>query len=353
MIPLLGLALFAISFGVAAGLLPWIRRRAVTAGAVDRPDGGRKDHAEAVAYGGGVAVLAAIAVPVGLGILVALIGGDASWVPEAIRIHSPGIRQQAPQVAAILGGAAVMMVMGWIDDRRRLPAVPRLIVEILAALALALSGVRVTAFLPEPWMHVAATVVFVVFATNATNFIDNMNGQLTGVAAIQTAGFLAIAASSGQLFVAASLICLLGGLLAFLPWNFPRARIFLGDAGSLPIGFLLSALTITCRFQDGGITARPFVVPILLLFVPLVDGCVVVVSRLRRGVHPFTAGHDHLAHRIAARGRTRTSAVVVLWGFSAAAAALALLVSRPAPLVTLVCVAPVAVVLSAVARRPP
>ena len=142
-------------------------------------------------------------------------------------------------------------------------------------------------------MHVVLTVVFIVFITNAVNFIDNMNGLMAGVVTVGALHLLCLAAATGQLFIAAILACLVGGLLAYLPRNFPRARVFIGDAGSLAIGFLLASLTVAFTFEEGGSSFRPALLPLLVLAIPTADGLTVIAGRLRRGVHPFTAGHDH------------------------------------------------------------
>ena len=234
--------------------------------------GGRKDHDEPVPYGGGLAIFAAVAIPATGGLALALAGGELGFLPHDVLQHFPGVIVQSRQVFAILVGAAMMLFVGYIDDRLGLSVAVKLAAQVAAAVTLVLADVVVTAHLPWPAAHVAATILFVVFATNAANFIDNMNGLLVGVAAIEASCFLAIAVGSGQLFVAAILICLIGGLLAFLPRNFPKAQLFLGDAGSLTIGFLIAAMTIVCKFDIGTMSTRPVVMPLLILFVPLLDG---------------------------------------------------------------------------------
>jgi UDP-GlcNAc:undecaprenyl-phosphate GlcNAc-1-phosphate transferase len=296
-------------------------------------------------------VFAAVALPVigGLALAIAFPAGG-TLVPEDLAKHFPGLLSQAPRILAILLGAAAMLALGWIDDRRGLSAALRLAVQVAAAGLLVLAGVRITAYSPSVPVHALLTILFVVFATNATNFIDNMNGLLAGVGAIQAACFLAIAASSGQLFVAAVLICIAGGLLAFLPRNFPKATVFLGDAGSLAIGFLISAMTIACDFEHGAVSMKPVIMPLLILFVPLLDGVVVMAARLLSRRSPFEAGRDHLSHRLNGLGLTRDRAVVYLWGLSLLAGAVALVYDAiPLPVVLLT-VGPVVVCIAWVAR---
>ena len=313
--------------------------------------GGRKDHAEPTPYGGGLAIFAAVAFPAMAGLALALADPQASFLPVEIARHLPGIASQARPVFAILVGAALMLFVGYLDDRLGLAPGVKLVAQVAAAAMLVLAGVRVTAHLPWTAAHAMLTIVFVVFATNAANFIDNMNGLLVGVAAIATSCFLAIAAGSGQLFVAAVLICLLGGLLAFLPRNFPKATLFLGDAGSLAVGFLLSAMTIACKFDVGTVTSKPIVMPLLILFVPLLDGAIVTVARIFEGRSPFAAGQDHLSHRLTRLGFTRDRAVLYLWGLGLFAGVLALVYAKVDLPVVLIAVAPTVVCLAWVARR--
>jgi UDP-GlcNAc:undecaprenyl-phosphate GlcNAc-1-phosphate transferase len=350
MIAGVGVALFLVSFGIAAALIPLIERISREHGFVDRP-GGRKDHAEPTPYGGGLAIFAAVAFPAVGGLALAFGDPGGKLLPAEVAVHLPGIATQARQVFAILLGTALMLFVGYLDDRLGLSPGVKLVAQVAAASMLLVSGIRVTAHLPWPAAHVAATVLFVVFATNAVNFIDNMNGLLVGVAAIAASCFLALAVGSGQLFVSAILICLIGGLLAFLPRNFPRATLFLGDAGSLAIGFLISSMTIACKFDVGTVTARPVILPLLILFVPLLDATTVTLARIIEGRSPFAAGQDHLSHRLTRLGFTRDRAVMYLWGLGLFVGVLALVYARVALPVVLITVAPTVICLAWVARR--
>ncbi|MAG58823.1 MAG: undecaprenyl-phosphate alpha-N-acetylglucosaminyl 1-phosphate transferase [Planctomycetes bacterium] len=310
-----GFLLFGLSLGLAALVLPMLERRAMRSGPVDQP-GGRKDHGRTTPLTGGIAILLAVTLPAVVGLLVALLGealvGDV--LPEEIALHLEGIRTRAGELLVILLGAGVLMIVGHLDDRHDLSAWLRLLTQVACASALVFCGVRITLFLPWPWLHGVVTVLFVVFITNAVNFVDNMNGLCGGLVLIGGLHLLALAVATNQLFMAAILICLAGGLTAFLPRNFPVARSFLGDAGSTALGFLLASLTVAFTFTEGGPAWRPVVLPILVLAIPIADGVTVIAARLARGVHPFTAGHDHLSHRIVRSGLTPVGAVLVLWG---------------------------------------
>jgi len=276
----LGVMLGLVSFGMVKLSLPLLGKAARLRGLVDTP-GGRKAHAQAVPLVGGIAILAGVAVPAVGGLLAALLGeAGLLALPAALSTHLPGIRSRAPQLLAVLAGSGVMLLLGHADDRQGLSPWTRLAVEGACALALALVGIRVTLFLTNPWLQLLLTVAFVVFVTNAVNFLDNMNGLMGGVLLVASLHLLTLAVSSGQLFLAAILICLAGALLAFLQQNFPDGRIFSGDAGSLAIGFLLAATCVLFTYEEHGVSLRPVLVPLAILALPLADGCSVIVSRL-------------------------------------------------------------------------
>jgi len=308
-----GLLLFGSSLLIATIVLPFLERRALRSGPVASP-GGRHRHPEPTPLTGGIAILMAVALPAIAGLVVALLGEVDGVLPVEIGRHLPGIRTRAPQLLAILAGAGALMLLGHIDDRRGLGPWVKLVVQIACAAALVGTGLRATIYVESAPVQIIATIGFIVFVTNAVNFVDNMNGLMSGVVLIGSLHLLGLAVATGQLFMAAILVSLIGGLCAFLPRNFPRARVFVGDAGSLPIGFLLAALSIAFTFESGGPSSKPFIIPLAVLFVPIIDGCVVICARLRRGVHPFTAGRDHLSHRLVAAGFTPTHAVLILWG---------------------------------------
>ena len=314
MTPLLatGIAVFAAAIAAAYMLIEPIIRASVRTGYVDIPEG-RKDHPRATPYGGGFVVLSAVALPALLGLGLALLPTTPEWVPAEVSIHFHGIRDRAPQIFALLGGAILLTVLGYVDDRKKLPVWPRLAAQVIAASLLVLADLKATAWIPSPIVAAIVTVFFVVLVTNAHNFIDNANGALGGVAAIEASGILVLAIGHGQWFVAAVALCLLGGLLVFLPANFPKPRLFMGDAGAFLVGFLLAGLTIMLRYDDGRAPWRALALPALLLLVPVIDGALVTLARLSRGVSPFTAGHDHLLHRIAVGVGSREKATMGLW----------------------------------------
>jgi UDP-GlcNAc:undecaprenyl-phosphate GlcNAc-1-phosphate transferase len=183
--------------------------------------------------------------------------------------------------------------------------------QIIGAIILIVTGVQVQ-FLPSDPLNWLVTVVWVVGLTNAINFLDNMDGLSGGIAAIASAFFLLMAVQNGQYLVGGLSAALLGASVGFLVYNFNPASIFMGDTGSLFLGFMLASLGIKLRFPGNSDTIT-WMVPVIILGVPIFDMTLVVISRLRRGLHPVTAGKDHTSHRLVRMGFTQREAVMLLY----------------------------------------
>jgi UDP-GlcNAc:undecaprenyl-phosphate GlcNAc-1-phosphate transferase len=208
-------------------------------------------------------------------------------------------------------GAAWVSVLGAWDDRWGLRPIYKLIGQIAAAVILIVAGVQVN-FLPSPYLNWAVTVIWVVGMTNAINFLDNMDGLSSGIAAIASAFFLLLAVQSGQYLVGGLAAALLGASAGFLLYNFNPASIFMGDTGSLFLGFMLAALGVKLRFP-GNAAIVTWMVPVLVLGLPIFDTTLAVFSRIRRGLHPVTPGKDHVSHRLVHMGFTQREAVMALY----------------------------------------
>jgi UDP-GlcNAc:undecaprenyl-phosphate GlcNAc-1-phosphate transferase len=318
----LNVYLLALAGGLvaSAGSLPLWRAWCRRIGHVDDP-GHRKIHSEPVALAGGLAVFTGLALPVLMATAVVALG----WLdPATQRAVAHGLARRGPQLAAVLGGCLGMVVLGWLDDRYELRAATKFGGQVLIALLVAASGVRITLFVPSAAFSIAVTVLWIVTLTNAFNFLDNMNGLCAGVGAIGAFAFGMKAAIGGQYLVAILAFLAFGALLGFLPYNYPRATAFLGDAGSHLVGFLLAVLAILPHFYSTDHPVRLAVLnPLLILAVPLVDLVWVVVIRWRLGKPFYVGDNNHLSHRLVRRGLSRTRAVLVIWLLAAGAAALA------------------------------
>ena len=283
------IALVALTFSIVA--TPLARRVALRVGVVAVPRT-RDSHAAPVPLLGGAAIY--------VGFMAALLLlGDRAYIRELV---------------AILVGATLVSLFGLADDHWGLRAVTKLGGQALAALVLLLGGTQIQLF-PQEELNWALTVVWVVGITNAINFLDNMDGLSGGIATVAAAFFLLLAGMNEprQVLVGAMAAALLGACVGFLRYNLNPATIFMGDTGSLFIGFILAALAIKLRFPSN-VPLVTWMVPLCVLAVPIFDTCLVCTARLRRGVNPFTtAGKDHLSHRLHALGLTRREAVLTCY----------------------------------------
>jgi UDP-GlcNAc:undecaprenyl-phosphate GlcNAc-1-phosphate transferase len=322
----------------ASFVLCWIltfvmTRVARRLGFVDEPSG-RKLHADAKPLGGGVAIFLAVALPLLAGLVYVNISAAALRSPsvqndDPMKPYILGAAQQTPMALGMLAAALLLHIMGLIDDRKSLGPFVKLIVQLIVTAALVIYfDLRALVALGYI-LSVTLTVLWIVGITNAFNFLDNMDGLSAGIAAVATTAFLITTLLIGQWFVAASLSILLGALLGFLVWNFPPARIFMGDSGSLVIGFILGVLTVRTTFlpHDRQWAAGWYAVfaPVIVLAVPLYDLIVVSLIRVARGKSPFIGDTNHFSHRLVARGMSRRTAVLCLYLLTAATSIAAIL----------------------------
>ena len=302
--------------------LPLWRRWCLRVGLVDEP-GHRKIQAAPVPLAGGLAVLTGLTVP--------LAGGAIAVKLDLLGINtagllSHGLSRRAVEVIAIVIGALGMVALGCWDDKHELRPAAKFGGQLLIALLVSAAGVRITLFVHSALFSYVATVVWILTVTNALNFMDNMNGLCAGMGAIGAWCFALIAAGAGQYLVALIALVGAGALLGFLPYNFPQASAFLGDAGSHLVGYLLAVLSILPHFYSRK-NPEVFAVfkPLLVLAVPLVDLAWVVILRWRLG-RPFYVGdNNHLSHRLVRRGWSRPGAVLFIWLLTALSAAMALI----------------------------
>jgi len=335
---LLILCLIAVSFAISWLTTQWMRRFAVRIGFVDRP-GGRKIHVNPKPLGGGVGIFIGLAAPIILGLgFVAFApppGFVRSIMPAHIDAYWSGARLQSPLAWKILAAGALIHLLGLWDDRRALGPMLKLIVQLLITTILVLSAnLRVLTFLDSaiPGGHlisVVITILWIAAVTNAFNFLDNMDGLSAGVAAVCTTAFLIATLSIGQWFVAAALALLLGSTLGFLWHNFPPAKIFMGDGGSLLIGLMLGVLTVRTTYLAPGANWQndwySVFAPVIVLALPLYDLIVVSIIRLMRGKSPFVGDTNHFSHRLVARGMSRQTAVLCLYLVAAATSVAAIM----------------------------
>ena len=301
--------------------LPWWRRWCVRVGHVDDP-GHRKIHQTPIALAGGLAVMTGLVVPILFGVAAV----KSHWLSAPITDPvGHGLGRRSAELGAILLGALGMVLLGWLDDKHELSPARKFCGQLGIAALVAAAGVRITLFVPSVVFSYVVTILWILTVTNAFNFMDNMNGLCAGLGVIGSACFALIAMAHGQYLVSLLALLTCGALLGFLPYNFPAASAFLGDAGSHLVGYLLAVLAILPHFYSAQYPHKLAVLsPLLILAVPLGDLVWVVRLRWRLG-QPFYIGDtNHLSHRLVRRGLGKSTAVLLIWLLAAALGALAL-----------------------------
>ena len=290
-------------------LVPAVREYARNREIIDAP-GGHKSHRTPVPYLGGVAMVAAFSVAMVIGVVVRR---SAQFDDGQISITFGNLITQGDglvrELAVVLGLALVFAAMGLIDDLRGLSPVFRFVVGLGLATVLVAYGVVLQSPLPD-WLDMVISVVWILGMTNAFNLLDNIDGLAAGTAAVAAGAFFVIAIFNDQQYSALLAIGLAGAMLGFLRSNFAPATIYMGDAGSLFIGFMMAYLGLKMRTNVAEIPQ--LFAPVLVLGIAVLDTTVVVVSRLRRGLSPFTGGQDHLSHRFLRLGLSVRRSVTVL-----------------------------------------
>jgi UDP-GlcNAc:undecaprenyl-phosphate/decaprenyl-phosphate GlcNAc-1-phosphate transferase len=301
---------FAVALVGSLCLTIPVRHFALQYGMVDHP-GPRKVHLRPVPLLGGIAIY--------LGFVLAIL----------LTLH--GVPQQ--QMTSILAGATLLAVVGGMDDGRLLHHQVKLFVGMpVAALFLLASGIRAdifARFIPGAGgmiLDSCLTMLWVVGITASFSILDHMDGLCAGISAVGATFFFLSATLSGQTMVRTLAAATLGAALGFLRWNFSPAKIFMGDGGAMFLGFLMAVLGLKIRPQ-GLHSAVSWLVPVLILGVPIFDTTVVSISRARRGLLPFTSpGKDHTAHRLSNLGLGHRGAVLALYTLAVLFGSLALVI---------------------------
>ena len=294
---------FIVSFAFTFATTPLVRRFAFKIGAIDIPKDNRRMHKKPTPRIGGLAIIFGFAVA------------------------TLCFAQPSRQLYGTLAGAAIIAVMGVIDDCKNLPAKLKFVIQIIAALVVVFAGdIKIDVFtnpnflsdnpywvLPE-WLSVTLTVIWIVFITNAVNFIDGLDGLAAGVSAIMSISLVFISIRVGEYSIAILGIALMGSCFGFLPFNFNPAKIFMGDTGSTFLGFMLATLSIQGVFKSYAVIS--FAVPLLILGLPLFDALFAMIRRILRGQSPMTADRGHLHHRLVDMGFSQKQTVFILYAIS-------------------------------------
>lgn len=333
----------ATAFLLAIVLVAAARRAALAWGILDYP-GERKMHREPKPLLGGVAVFLT---------LLLVIGGHLALLP-LLRQHA-FVRHRFPEVLAafdtvglvlptlwvILAGSTIILATGLADDLSgpRFPAWAKLAGQLVAATPVVLAGVRISLLEAHPWLAILVTLFWIVAITNAFNLLDNMDGLATGVALVCSLLLWFITTALGEVYIGFFLSALIGALAGFLLHNFPPARIFLGDAGSLTIGYLIGVITVLASSVAPGEKVRNewfgSFMPVLVLGLPLYDMASVIWIRWREGRPIYRGDRSHLSHRLLELGMTEREAVGTIYVLAFCLGASALFLRNATPMLTL------------------
>ena len=295
---------FVISFIFTFATTPIVRRFAYKIGAIDIPRDKRRVHKRPTPRIGGLAII--------FGFMVAVVCFNDEWSRELI---------------ALLIGAGILGILGIIDDCKALDAKIKFVVQILAALVVVLYGdIRISVF-SNPnvfsqspymvfpyWASVLVTTLWIVFMTNAVNFIDGLDGLAAGVSAIMSMSMVFIAITYHEYTIALMGLALMGSCFGFLPFNFNPAKIFMGDTGSMFLGYMLSVLSIQGMFKSYAVIS--FAVPLIMLGLPLFDALFAMLRRVLSGKNPMSADRGHLHLMIYDMGFSQKQTVFILFAIS-------------------------------------
>ncbi len=349
--PVVVAALGVLAAGLAVPATAALIRLGHRAGALDSAGvAGHQKELRHVPNIGGMAIAFAVGLPLAGGLIAATLlpaerfesiapslSASVSRLPEALR-----------PAWAILLGMLAMHAIGVVDDRRAMPALPKLLLQVAVAVATVLVGdIRALTFLDAypggMALSAGLTALWIVALCNSVNFLDNMDGLAAGVSAIGALALCAAACIAHQWMTACLLALLVGALVGFLVFNAPftrqrTARIFMGDGGSLVVGFLLAVLAVRIVFVNPsepgyalGTSWYGVLAPLVILAVPLYDTTVVTVLRVAQGRRPWVGDDQHFSHRLVMRGLSRRGAVFVIWALAGICGVSGLMLGTAAP----------------------
>lgn len=310
------LILFSTTFIISLTLTSFFIYLSPRLGFYDLP-GDRKIHQVPIPYGGGIAIFITIYLLLFLGWLAVHLLSSKD-LPHVMQYHLKGLLNSkvTTQLIGILLGGGIVFATGLIDDIRGLSPRVKLLTGFLAASIVIGTGTIITAFVPWAPLNWFITAVWIVGISNAFNLLDNMDGLCSGVAIIASAILMIIGLQAGEIFVTAFIILFLGAVCGFWIYNYNPAKIFLGDSGSLLIGYFLSILTILPTFYDGhqaNAKTISIILPLIILAIPIFDTLSVIFIRLKNKKSIFQGDKNHFSHRLVNLGLSPQQAVLVIY----------------------------------------
>jgi UDP-GlcNAc:undecaprenyl-phosphate GlcNAc-1-phosphate transferase len=315
--PFVYIALFISAFLLSFLLTPLMIPLAFAFRVVDEP-GERKIHKKVMPRLGGLAIISAFLLPLLFGAILIFLT-DAGVIgkenlPHLACVHLPGILSVLPRLLFFVMGGAAIFIIGLFDDLKNISPAKKIILEAIVIATVVVTGLRFSIFPNLSFVASILTIIWILAITNAFNLLDNLDGLSSGVALIASGIFLYIAISDHQYFVATLLVIFAGTISGFLPYNFYPARIFMGDGGSLFIGYIMAGVTVLSTFyHEGQPTFLSVLMPVLILAVPLYDTASVILIRFREGRNLFKGDKSHFSHRLLASGMSERSACLFIY----------------------------------------
>ncbi|MCE5185998.1 MAG: undecaprenyl/decaprenyl-phosphate alpha-N-acetylglucosaminyl 1-phosphate transferase [Planctomycetaceae bacterium] len=314
----MGLVLPLAALVCSALMTACVRRWAVKKNFVSRPRADRYNR-NVIALGGGIAIFWTIALFLLGGaftVKYVIAAGRLPFIDASIAQHTEGFLDKLPDLMIVLLAAAILHFTGLWDDKKNLGPYLKLVIQFAAALIAAIfADVRVEMFIENKIITTALSAVWIVLMINAFNFLDNMDGCSAGIALIATCVLMTAAVRSGQVFVTGMGAVFAGALAGFLLFNFPPAKIFMGDCGSTVVGFFMGLLTLRTTYYDPAVGTSLYSVfmPAIVMAMPLYDFISVTALRISQGKSPLVGDTQHFSHRLKRRGLSDKQVAMTLY----------------------------------------
>ncbi len=317
----LAIALLTGSFVVSTALTAVVKKLAVSTDFVCRPAADRyqPDKQRIVPLGGGIAISATLLIVIlaAIAFVKLLVApGHFGWIAERANVEAADFLAKINELAIILLCIVALFAVGLWDDKKHLGPFFKLAVQFAVAMTAAAFGeIRVELFIESTIISSALSAFWIVLIINSFNFLDNMDGASAGIAVIVSSILFAAAAFSGQVFVGGLTLVFIGTLMGFLLFNFPPAKIFMGDAGSLVVGFFVAMLSLRTTYYHEAQSGNwyPVFMPLIVMAVPLYDFISVTLLRISQGKSPFVGDTQHFSHRLKRHGLTDTQTALTLY----------------------------------------
>ncbi len=309
--------LFAISLLLCLILTPLFRVIALKFKVLDVPSA-RKVHVWPKPLFGGLALYFSFILTILSGLIVLILVENSPNLillfPQSISDKIPSLQKEIPKILPIALGGTLVVLIGLFDDIKGMNAYVKLFSAAVVGLIMVFWGVRITLFMPNPVFGGVLTVLWFVLLINSFNLMDNMDGLACGVALVAASIFVGITFVQNHIFTSSVLAIFAGTLAGFLVFNWHPSSIFMGDTGSMWIGFMLATLTVMSTFySEGKPTLLPVIMPLLILGVPLFDTTSVMIIRLIRKKPLFVGDKNHFSHRLVQLGMSQPQAVAFIY----------------------------------------